>query len=279
MSRIHLIHWNAEEAGKCADRLRRAGHDVNTQEPQGAAGLRGVLENPPDAFVIDLSRLPAQGRDLGILLRQRRAARLVPLVFVGGDAGKIARVRQVLPDAVYAEWSRIRGALRRTIQNPPVDPVVPGSMDGYSGTPLPKKLGIRAGSVVVLLGAPAGFERQLGSMPEGVRLHRRAPTVADLVLLFAKSRADLARRFPAAVRALEERGGVWIVWPKTASGVATDLTQPAVRAFGLRAGFVDHKICAVDETWSGLRFTRRRKRRSSGRAGSSGERGAIRRAR
>ncbi|MCP4662787.1 MAG: DUF3052 domain-containing protein [bacterium] len=131
-------------------------------------------------------------------------------------------------------------------------------MDGYSGTPLPKKLGIRAGSVVALLGAPAGFERKLGELPEGVRLKKQARGHADVILLFARSRANLEARFPAAARALAEGGGLWIVWPKKASGVASDLTLPAVRAFGLGSGFVDYKICAVDETFSGLLFARRR---------------------
>ncbi|MBI2956317.1 MAG: DUF3052 family protein [Acidobacteria bacterium] len=131
-------------------------------------------------------------------------------------------------------------------------------MQGYSATPLPKKLGIRAGSVVALLGAPAGFERRLGTLPENIRLVSRLGSAADLILLFARSRAELERRFGSARRALAEGGGIWIAWPKQASGVSTDLTQNEVRAFGLRAGLVDYKVCAIDPTWSGLLFARRR---------------------
>ena len=81
----------------------------------------------------------------------------------------------------------------------------------------------------------------------------------QLILLFTKSRADLARRFPAAARALAEGGGLWIVWPKKASGVVSDLGENAVREFGLAVGFVDYKVCAVDQTWSGLLFARRKR--------------------
>jgi hypothetical protein len=153
----------------------------------------------------------------------------------------------------------VRGALRDALARPPERPVVPGTMAGYAGTPLPKKLGIGDGAVVALLGAPAGFEKTLGTLPADVRLRRdgRARAAAGVVLLFTKSRADLARRFPIAARALADRGKLWIVWPKKASGVASDLGEADIRAFGLGSGFVDYKICAVDATWSGLCFARR----------------------
>jgi len=228
--------------------------------PRGVSDLRRLADDPPDAFVIDLSRLPSQGRDMGLWLRQRKATRGVPIVFVGGEPAKVARARKLLPDAVFTEWKRIRGDLRRALQAPPEKPVVKETMAGYSGTPLPKKLGIKADRVVALLGAPAGFERTLGELPEKVRIRRQARGRADIILLFSKSQADLARRFPAAARALAEGGGLWIVWPKKTSGIASDLTQTEVRAFGLARRFVDYKICAVDATWSGLLFARRRKK-------------------
>lgn len=258
MGRVTLIHWNATQAEQRAEWLRKAGYETDFYAEQGAAGLRAIRENPPGAFVIDLSRLPSQGCAVAVMLRQRKVTRLVPIVFVDGDADKVARVRRLLPDAVYTEWSRIRGALRRAVKKPPSDPVVPGTMDGYSGSPLPKKLGVRRDSVVVLLGAPLRFELKLRPLPENVRLRKQARGPAHLILLFAKSRADLDRRFPVAAGALAERGGLWIVWPKKTSEVASNLTQSAVRAFALGAGFVDYKICALDETWSGLLFTRRR---------------------
>ncbi len=129
---------------------------------------------------------------------------------------------------------------------------------GYSGTPLPKKLGIKAGSAVALLGAPADFESTLGGVPEGVRFKKQARGKADVILLFARSRTELRRRFPSAANAVAETGRLWMCWPKKASGVATDLTQDAVRGQGLDNGFVDYKIAAIDATWSGLCFARRK---------------------
>jgi hypothetical protein len=223
--------------------------------------LQGVRKDPPEAFVVDLSRRPSEGLAIAIELRRLAATRRVPIVLAGGDPDKMARAERLLPDAVFTEWSRIRTALRQAIKNPPADPIVPGTMDAYSGTPLPRKLGIQPGTAVALLGAPAGFERTLGTLPEGVRLRRHGRGTADMTVFFAKSRAELDRRLRGLVRATTEGTSLWIAWPKQASGVVSDLSEKVVRATGLAAGLVDFKICAIDETWSGLRFTRRRSRR------------------
>jgi hypothetical protein len=114
---------------------------------------------------------------------------------------------------------------------------------------------------VALLGAPKNFGKTLGTLPDDVQLKNRAQGRFTVTLLFAKSRAMLERRFPAAARTLEEGGRLWIVWPKKASGAASDLDQNEVRAFGLARSFVDFKISAIDEMWSGLCFTQRRTRR------------------
>ena len=190
-------------------------------------------------------------------LRQWKATRAVPLVFVEGAPEKVDAVRALLPDAFYTSWPGVAAALREALAGGSRDGVVPGTMAGYSGTPLPKKLGIKPGAVVTLLGAPEGFESKL---PEDVRIVRGARGTCDLILLFVRSRADLGRRLPAAQKALAVQGGLWIVWPKKTSALAGDLTQQAVRETGLASGLVDYKICAVDETWSGLLFAWRRKR-------------------
>lgn len=129
---------------------------------------------------------------------------------------------------------------------------------GYSGTPLARKLGIRPGALVLLVGAPAGFERTLAGLPEDARVVRRAARGShDVILAFTTRRARLAQAFERLVPRLAQEGGLWACWPKQASGVATDLSDGAVRALGLATGLVDNKVCAVDDTWSGLRFVRR----------------------
>ncbi len=130
-------------------------------------------------------------------------------------------------------------------------------MAGYSGTPLPKKLGVKPGHRVVLLDAPAAFA--LGGLPDDVTLATslRGAAPIDVAVLFVATNAALARRFAPVQRRLATAGGLWVAWPKKRSGVATELSDSVVRAHGLDAGLVDNKVCAIDETWSGLRFVKR----------------------
>jgi hypothetical protein len=122
---------------------------------------------------------------------------------------------------------------------------------GYSGTPLPRKLGIGAASRVLVLGAPADFTLDA---PHHVRAGRPG---YDVQLLFCPDAATLRRRWPAAAARSTERGAVWVAWPKRASGVPTDMTEDRVRDHALPLGWVDVKVCAVDATWSGLKLVRR----------------------
>jgi hypothetical protein len=128
---------------------------------------------------------------------------------------------------------------------------------GYSGTPLPKKLGIREGSRVAVVAAPRGFASVLGALPLGAQVRTNARGRLDVIVFFVTRRAELARRFPSFMRALEDDGGLWVAWPKKTSGVATDLAFDAVQRIGLDAGLVDNKVAAIDPTWSGLRFVYR----------------------
>jgi hypothetical protein len=130
---------------------------------------------------------------------------------------------------------------------------------GYLGTPLPKKLGIKADAVVVLVGAPENFAETLGPLPENVTLRRQARGNCHMVLWFVNARKDLEDRI-AKMEALAGDGMLWIIWRKQARGVKSDLNENTIRAVGLAAGLVDSKVCAVDAVWSGLRFTRRRER-------------------
>src|SRR5262245_21378040 len=128
---------------------------------------------------------------------------------------------------------------------------------GYSGTPLPKKLGIKSGSVVRILGAPTGFRETLGELPEGVELKETMQGAASLTLWFIPTRKALFSGIERIGAGLVS-GSLWMIWPKLSSALAGDLREQDVRAAGLKAGLVDYKICAVDETWSGLLFTRRK---------------------
>ena len=132
---------------------------------------------------------------------------------------------------------------------------------GYSGTPLAKKLGIRAGDTVALVGAPDGLEHELEGLPDGVQLRRRAGGKPAVVLLFTTRARDLERRFPGLAKSVFPDGSLWIAWPKRSARVATDLDENRLRDIGLPHGLVDNKVCAVNEVWSGLRFVWRRENR------------------
>lgn len=127
-----------------------------------------------------------------------------------------------------------------------------GGAAGYSGTPLPRKLGIKAGHRVLLAGAPEDFD--LGRLPD-VEVQRRAgATPYDVILAFTADRRALDRRFIPLSGRMTRNGGLWVAWPKRTSGRPTDLDENIVRGVGLAAGLVDNKVCAIDQTWSGLRF-------------------------
>ncbi len=128
------------------------------------------------------------------------------------------------------------------------------STAGYSGTPLPRKLGIKEGARVAFPNAPEGFEGTLGELPDGVQVRGRARGPLDVIVAFFTRRADLERRYERLAAALEPDGGLWIAWPKRASGVDTDITEDVAREVGVAHGMVDNKVCAIDETWSGLRL-------------------------
>lgn len=136
-------------------------------------------------------------------------------------------------------------------------------MAGYSGTPLPKKLGIKEGTRVALVNAPKDFESELGELPDNVEFIKRPTKSLDIILFFVLSERALTRDFAKLATKLKANGMMWISWPKKSSGVSTDLSEQRVREIGLDAGLVDVKVCAIDETWSGLKFVYRLKDRSS----------------
>jgi hypothetical protein len=259
MARVRLVHWKAEEVPERAARLEAAGYEVDGEVPGTSIGVKALREDPPAAFVIDLDRLPSHGREVAFALRQSKALRRIPIVFVGGAEAKVAKVRAELPDAAYVEaWEGVPGAVAAAIAAPLADPVVPRSDSGSpSGRPLAQKLGIKEGMTVVLLDAPDGVEDTLAPLPERVTLRPGVRGAREMTLWFVTSRGVFERRFAAVAKAVGE-GTLWIAWPKRSSGVATDLSEDVVREVALPAGLVDTKVCAIDATWSGLRLTRRR---------------------
>ena len=266
MTLIRLIHWHPAEAAERAARLKSLGYEVDHSPFDGPAELKKLRQDPPAALVIDLGRLPSRGRDLALAVRESKALACLPLIFIEGDPEKVSRIRRLLPDAVFSTWDDARDALKAAIANPPSGcSVRPTRMDGYGGTPLYKKLGIKSDSKVALINAPEGFKQALAGMPAGAVLIKKAANDCSLIVWFVKSVKDLENRIEEMTD--RARGGaVWIAWPKKGSAAASDLSEKAVRAAGLAAGMVDYKVCSMDQTWSGLLFTRKKDSRKSRRA-------------
>lgn len=140
-------------------------------------------------------------------------------------------------------------------------------ISGYSGTPLAKKLGIRAGSRLFLLGAPENYQALVAPLPAGVQAAVRLDAQTDIVHAFATQRAALGKILGSARRAMRDDAVIWVSWPKRASGVPTDITEDVVRELALPLDLVDIKVCAVDDTWSGLKLVIRKTRRDAPTAG------------
>jgi hypothetical protein len=134
-------------------------------------------------------------------------------------------------------------------------------MAGYSGTPLPKKLGLKEKQRVALINEPANFQKQLGKLPDDTVIVEKLSAPLDLVMLFVDREKVLAKQFPALAKKLSSNGMMWVAWPKKSSAVPTDLAFGCVQRIGLDCGLVDVKICAIDEVWSGLKFVIRLKDR------------------
>lgn len=134
-------------------------------------------------------------------------------------------------------------------------------MAGYSGTPLPAKLGIKPGLLVCAEHAPKDYAALLGGLPGGVVVRTKFSARADIVHCFATRKADLARALKAYRAALQPAAAIWVSWPKKASRVPTDLTEDTIRAIALPLGLVDVKVCAVSEVWSGLKLVLRKELR------------------
>lgn len=254
VDKVKLIHWKAEELEEREAALKSAGFLVDSDLKGGTAIIQQLASEPPAAIIIDLSRLPSQGRDFALLVRKRKATRQIPLIFVAGDAEKVNQVKLLLPDARYTSWAQITHTLQEAIQNPVENPLVHDStFAGYAGKPLVEKLGIKPGMKIVIINEPADFIENLEFMPAGVQIENKMIQDCDLSIWFSRTSEELERQI-IQIMVQSKSSPVWIAWPKQKSSASKDLTQQTVRKIGLANGLVDYKICSFDETWTGLLF-------------------------
>ena len=255
---LWLVHSNPADAKTRARQLAQLGYRVAHRRWSSPEIIRAKA-NPPEAVIVDLSRTPSIGRDTAIAMRSHRALLSVPFVLVGGTPEVTAAVRGFLPDAIASEWTRIEPSLSAAIKKPPPGARLLSVFAAYEKTPLAQKLGIKAGGVVALRDAPRGIGAKLGTLPDGAKLKPHGPSSRDLTMWFVHSQKSLLHEIES-MKQHAASGSLWILWNKNSSAdAATKLTQPLVRKAGLDSGLVDFKITRIDDDWSGLRFTIRKR--------------------
>jgi len=252
---ILLIHWKEAEIQERVRRLETAGFTVISGAQPGSSLFKQLESNPPDAVVIDLTRLPSQGRDLAIAIRMRKGTRALPLVFLGGDPAKVSKIRALLPDAASGSWEDAAAVIQTAMLSAGDEVVIPESaFAAYAGKPLREKLGVKPGTRLAAVDAPGGFAETLGDLPADASFMDGSAVDANLTIWFVRSQEKLTHDL-GEITAASRRAPVWVAWPKRASNQKSDLTQTVVRAVCMDSGMVDYKICAVDAEWSALLFT------------------------
>ena len=252
MPRVRLFHWKSKDAGPLVAKLHAAGYQVAHNAETQSPSVREIKESGAVAVVIDLSRLPSHGKYVGAWLRGSKSTRHIPLVFVGGEAEKVAAIKKQMPDAVYASVAGVGAALKKAIKNPPSDPVVPRQMmESPPGRTAAQKMGIREGNVVGLIDPPADYLKVIGELPEGVVLEEDSRHACQVTIWFVHDVGEYEAALPSR-RALAARSRLWIVWQK---GRRDGLNGNFVRERALAMGLVDYKICSLDGVWSGMVFT------------------------
>lgn len=260
---VRLVCWKPELAAVRAAQLEAAGLAVNPEPMTTVKFVAHFKSVNPDALLIDLDRQPSHGHMVAKALRLHPSICRIPIVFAGGAPEKVSRVRAELPDAVYTEWTKAAAAVRRAVREAPSAPVKPDPyMKKYEGTPLLKKLGLKAGMTVALLGAPEGFAEALGDLPDGLKFVPRLTAASKLSLWFVRSAQELSRELPFLAVRMPDGASLWLVYPKTSGRLRADFNQNDVRAAGLANGLVDYKICAVDGDWTGMKFARKKAARA-----------------
>jgi len=239
--------------------LRSKGVVVDASPLEKLSSVVGEMARlNPSILVLDLDKTPSRGREIAIALRTSKAARHIPILFVGGLHEKVERIRSEIPDVHFAEWTDAARAMREVLKQPQAMPAAMPQRS-YVATPLPTKLGIRPLMQVALVGAPDGFQEILGELPEGAALGGRITPKTGLALCFVRTWAELNGTVDLLAGQLPVGASVWLVYPKRGARQASDLNENVVRDAGLGAGLVDYKVCSIDSEWSALKFAHRKK--------------------
>ena len=240
--------------------LDEAGFAVEYDEQFRPQLMRRWRESPPDAFVIDLCRLPSHGREIAVALRQHKSTRIIPIVFCNGDPAKVAAIREVLPDVEYCELRNLIKTLKRAIAAPPQDPARPlAMMERYQSRTAAQKLGIKEGGSVAILNPPRDYAAVLGPLPDGVEvIETETGMPAAQVHVCFVQRAEELSGLLSQVRPFARQTKLWVAWRKGGKIERGELNESIIRKQAFDLGLVDYKVCSLNPTWSALLFALKR---------------------
>jgi hypothetical protein len=255
--RVRVIHWKEEEAGPLLEACRASGFQVDYDPVTLTAQFRLIKQTMPDVVVIDLSRMPSHGREVGRAMRRLKYSRHIPIVYAGGDPDKVAAIRSLLPDVAFTTIKRVAAAVRTAAKKRSAAPVVPPDfMARYSGRTTAQKLGVKEKMTVAVYQPPRDYVSVLGEMPADVELIEDPDETHPLTLWFVRDPREY-REALGAMRRVAARSKLWVIWHKASAD--GKLTDRIVREGANEMGLVDYKICAVDRRWSGMLFALKKK--------------------
>ena len=255
MPRVCVVHWNSAEAKPLLDVCRQSGFDIEYPDSDGMAVCRAIRVHPPEVIVIDLSRRPSHGREVAIWLRSTKSTRHIPIVFAGGEPEKVARVREILPDAAFTEMPGMAAALKGALRRKPADPVRPRQMmERAHWKSAAQKLGIAAGSSIAVVEPPRDFPSLPGELPDAVDFVDDPDIAAPMTLWFVHELHELQASL-RRLRALAGRSKLWILWRK---GSKNGLTQISIATATAEMALVACKVRSVDDRWSAMLYARRK---------------------
>jgi CheY-like chemotaxis protein len=253
--RVRILHWKPAESAPLIEACRACGFEVEYDDLPFPALVKSIRHNQPDAVVIDLTRLPSQGREAAMAIRRTKYSRGIPIVFVDGEPEKVEAVRKHLPDATFATRKQLCSRIKAACANPVANPIAPpGVMERYGSRTKAQKLGIKEGSTVAVIDPPRDYEAVLGDLPEGVELIENPASAHPVTLWFVRH----PEAYLAALRRMRAIAGktkLWVIRPK---GPRSELNEKFLRQAGNEVGLVDYKICAIDGQWTGMIFARRK---------------------
>ncbi len=250
MKRVGLVHWKVEEARPLIELLERAGYEVHYGNAQRPIRVSELKKLDAHAAVVDLSRLPSQGKYWAAELRQTSLKQL-PIVFVDCAAERVDAVRAAIPDAEYVVRKDLLAALKRA--KAVANPVQPERLMASSRSAA-LKMGVKPGSRVGVYDAPRGYAKVLGALPEGAVLDEAPEEIAPVTVWFVTDPDTYLARL-REMKKVAAKSKLWVVYPKQQKGKAgVGITQFTVREAAIKVGLVDYKVCSVDETWTGFAF-------------------------